>query len=129
MKLLIDMNLSPNWVQYLADAGIEAVHWSAVGQPNAADAELMRFAAASGFTILTHDLDFGAILASSGIDNPSVVQIRADDLRPDVIGVSLIRALNQMSAELDAGALLTVDPTKVRLTLLPIRARGPSLAD
>lgn len=66
MKLLIDMNLSPNWVQYLADAGIDAVHWSAVGQPNAADAELMRFASAGGLTILTHDLDFGAILASSG---------------------------------------------------------------
>src|SRR6218665_2467579 len=31
MKLLVDMNLSPRWVDVLADAGIEAAHWSAVG--------------------------------------------------------------------------------------------------
>jgi predicted nuclease of predicted toxin-antitoxin system len=27
MKLLVDMNLSPRWVDLLADAGIEAAHW------------------------------------------------------------------------------------------------------
>lgn len=27
MKLLVDMNLSPRWVNLLADAGIEAAHW------------------------------------------------------------------------------------------------------
>jgi predicted nuclease of predicted toxin-antitoxin system len=31
MKLLVDMNLPPRWVQFLATKGIEAVHWSAVG--------------------------------------------------------------------------------------------------
>jgi predicted nuclease of predicted toxin-antitoxin system len=31
MKLLVDMNLSPRWVNLLAEAGIDAVHWSALG--------------------------------------------------------------------------------------------------
>jgi predicted nuclease of predicted toxin-antitoxin system len=35
MKLLIDVNLSPRWVKLLADADIEAVHWSRIGAANA----------------------------------------------------------------------------------------------
>jgi predicted nuclease of predicted toxin-antitoxin system len=31
MKILIDMNLSPDWVNYFAASGIEAIHWSRVG--------------------------------------------------------------------------------------------------
>jgi predicted nuclease of predicted toxin-antitoxin system len=31
MKVLLDMNLSPDWVGFLAVAGIESVHWSAIG--------------------------------------------------------------------------------------------------
>jgi predicted nuclease of predicted toxin-antitoxin system len=31
MKILIDMNLSPNWAGFLKGVGIEALHWSDVG--------------------------------------------------------------------------------------------------
>jgi len=31
MKLLIDMNLSPDWVQFLSGTGVESIHWSAIG--------------------------------------------------------------------------------------------------
>ena len=39
MKVLVDMNLSPGWVSFLAEAGFEAVHWSDVGAGNAPDSE------------------------------------------------------------------------------------------
>jgi predicted nuclease of predicted toxin-antitoxin system len=65
MKLLIDMNLSPRWVATLAAAGFETAHWSSLGEPDAADHEIMAFAAANGFVVVTHDLDFGAILAAT----------------------------------------------------------------
>ncbi|MCC5635132.1 DUF5615 family PIN-like protein [Nostoc sp. CHAB 5844] len=32
MKILIDINLSPEWVETFAQAGIEAVHWSTIGE-------------------------------------------------------------------------------------------------
>jgi predicted nuclease of predicted toxin-antitoxin system len=31
VKLLVDMNLSPSWVDRLAQHGFEAVHWSTIG--------------------------------------------------------------------------------------------------
>ena len=123
MRLLIDMNLSPKWVEFLADAGFEAVHWSTLGAANAPDPELMAYAVAKNYVILTHDLDFGAILAASGVSGPSVVQIRADDLSTSAIGHSIISVLQQAVDAIEAGGLVTVDPKRARITMLPIGLR------
>ena len=120
MKLLVDMNLSPRWVGVLADAGIEAAHWSMLGANNAPDSEIMAFAAMHDYVVLTLDLDFSAILAATHGEKPSVVQIRAEDVSPDVIGKLVIAALRQMASDLQEGALLTVDPSRTRLRLLPL---------
>jgi predicted nuclease of predicted toxin-antitoxin system len=120
MKLLVDMNLSPRWVGALAAAGIDATHWSTVGPLNAPDAQIMAHAAAHGLVVLTHDLDFGAILAATGDAKPSVVQIRADDPSPEAIGPRVIAALRQSEAELRQGALLAIDPGRARLRVLPL---------
>ena len=123
MKLLIDMNLSPRWVNILVDAGFEAAHWSTLGRSNAPDAEIMAFAKANSYVVLTHDLDFGAILAATHCEKPSVVQIRSEDVSPDVIGKLVIVALRQMTAELEEGALLTLDPNRPRLRVLPLPSK------
>lgn len=120
MKLLIDMNLSPRWVKVLSAAGMEAAHWSTLGPANAPDTEIMDFARSHGYIVLTHDLDFSEILAATHGDKPSVVQIRAEDISPDTIGKPVIDALRQMATELDEGALLTIDPARTRLRLLPL---------
>lgn len=73
MTLLIDMNLSPRWASYLVDAGIEAAHWSTLGAANAPNVETMAFARVNGYVVLTHDLDFNAILAVTHGLKPSVV--------------------------------------------------------
>jgi predicted nuclease of predicted toxin-antitoxin system len=124
MKLLLDMNLSPRWVTTLRDAGFEAVHWSTCGKGGAADTEIMAFAKANDYVVLTYDLDFSAILAATGGDKPSVVQIRADDLSLDAIGGRVILALQQMAVELDTGALLTVEPSRTRIRVLPLVSRS-----
>jgi predicted nuclease of predicted toxin-antitoxin system len=124
MKLIVDMNLSPKWAKFLEAAGFEATHWSIIGNANAPDAEIMAYAAANQFVVLTHDLDFGTILAASQTETPSVVQIRSDDLSPAVIGLHVIAALRQMKQELSDGALLTIDPKRTRIRLLPLRS-GP----
>jgi predicted nuclease of predicted toxin-antitoxin system len=123
MKLLVDMNLSPRWVQVLADAGINASHWSTLGANNAPDSEIMAYASGNDYVVLTHDLDFGAILAATHGKKPSVVQIRAEDVSPKVIGKRVIIALRQMDSELEEGALFTVDPIRSRLRVLPFLSK------
>jgi predicted nuclease of predicted toxin-antitoxin system len=123
MKLLVDMNLSPRWVKRPVEAGLEASHWLSVGAANASDAEIMAFARTNGYVVLTHDLDFSAILAATQGSKPSVVQIRSDDVGPETLGPILIEALRQMAAQLEEGALLTVDLARARLRVLPLRSQ------
>ena len=124
MKLLVDMNLSPGWVTLLGDAGVQAAHWSTIGAGKAPDSEIMAYASANGYVVLTHDLDFSAILAVTHGEKPSVVQIRAEDLSLDTIGKQVIAALLQMTFELEEGALLTIDPNRIRVRILPLQSRG-----
>jgi len=58
MKILIDMNLPPRWVNFLADHGINATHWSVEGDMKAPDSEILRWARERNYVVLTHDLDF-----------------------------------------------------------------------
>lgn len=120
MKVIVDMNLSPRWVPFLIGSGMEATHWAALGDSHAPDADIMAYAKLHDSVVLTHDLDFGTILAVTGNEKPSVVQIRSDDLRPESIGSKVVLALHQFSSELQSGALITIDPSRVRARLLPL---------
>jgi predicted nuclease of predicted toxin-antitoxin system len=120
MKLLVDMNLSPRWIAALNKAGWEAVHWSSVGKGNALDSEIMLYAAQNDYVVLTHDMDFSAILAATQGEKPSVVQLRTEDVSPTVISAQVVAALRHMESELEAGALLTVGPSRTRVRMLPI---------
>lgn len=123
MRILIDMNLSPRWVDVLADAGIESIHWSSVGEATASDSFIMAFAKGAGYVVLTHDLDFGSILAATHGDKPSVIQIRSGTLSTAAIGPFVIKTLIQMEAEIESGALLTIEPPRARIRLLPLNPR------
>jgi predicted nuclease of predicted toxin-antitoxin system len=120
MKLLLDMNLSPRWVELLNKAGFEAVHWSTIGPGSAGDVEIMTFARQEGYVLLTHDLDFGAILAATRGQKPSVVQLRSENLSIDVIGRSVIDVLHEVATDLEDGALVTIDPGRTRVRVLPL---------
>jgi len=120
MKILVDMNLSLGWAGFLTGNGIEAVHWSFVGSPGAPDFEIMTYAKTHDFTVLTCDLDFGYILAITHGKKPSVIQMRIGALGHDRIGYVVLNAIKQLTADIDKGALVTIDPRKTRVTLLPL---------
>ncbi len=120
MKLLIDMNLSPAWVETLSRAGFDSVHWSAVGDPRAKDRDVLQWARANDRILLTHDLDFGALLAASGSAGPSVFQVRARDISPAHLGPMVCEALRQYSSHLKMGALVSLDETTRRARMLPL---------
>ena len=53
VKLLIDMNLSPNWLSVLNNHGWQAIHWSMVGDPRASDRTIMDWTIEHGDTVFT----------------------------------------------------------------------------
>jgi len=93
MRFLIDMNLSPGWVDYLTRAGHHAEHWSAIGPGDAPDDELLAYAAQHRMVILTQDLDFGTLLARDGLTT-SVIQFRTQAVLPDDLGPALLAAID-----------------------------------
>ena len=96
------------------------MHWSIVGAPDAPDEVLMSWAADNDFILLTHDLDFGAMLAATQVAKPSVVQIRTQKVLPADIGDLLIAELKAHEEVLAAGALMIIDRTKLRVRILPL---------
>ena len=119
-KLLLDMNLSPEWAPALENHGWHAVHWSDVGDPRASDRDVMDWAVAHQYVVFTHDLDFGAMLALTHETGPSVLQVRAGNILPDDLESSVIAALNQHETDLSSGALVVVDESRSRVRVLPI---------
>ena len=120
MKFVVDMNLSPRWVEVFVAAGLDATHWSAIGDPCATDRSIMEWARSNGYIVFTHDLDFGAILAATQASGPSVLQIRAEKVLPDDVGDTVIAAIHRFQYELERGALISVDPENARARILPL---------
>ena len=120
VQLLVDMNLSAEWIVELAQHGWSAVHWSTVGEPRAEDSEIMAWALANGYVVFTHDLDFGTMLALTRATGPSVLQVRGQNVLPEHMGSVVIAALRQHDADLAGGAIVVVEERKLRVRVLPL---------
>ena len=123
MKIVIDMNLSPQWADFLRVDGHECIHWSEIGPPNATDREILLWARDNGFVVFTHDLDFGTIIAATSADSPSVLQLRTQNISPKHIGPFEISALKQFQEPLKQGALISINEKQSRARVLPFSPR------
>jgi predicted nuclease of predicted toxin-antitoxin system len=121
MRILIDMNLSPLWANFLKENGYEAAHWSSIGHVAAPDEEIFEYAIEYNWIILTSDLDFGTILAFTNEEKPSVFQVRIENTMPYEIGLKVLHCLLQFETELQNGCLITLDHVKFRARILPLR--------
>jgi len=119
MKIIVDVNLAVRWANMLSSRGIEAVHWSAIGAVNAQDIEIMAYARKNGYSVFTNDLDFSAILVSTRASGPSVIQIRADDTRPEAHIDRVTEALIKNTAAIEQGTIITIDTYRTRMHILP----------
>ena len=97
--------------------GISSLVYS--GSMRATDDVIMSWARENGFIVFTHDLDFGVLLALTQAESPSVIQVRTQDIFPEVLGDRLVKVLQEHQSVLEEGALLTVDEGKSRVRILP----------
>jgi predicted nuclease of predicted toxin-antitoxin system len=80
----------------------------------------MEYAHEHGLVVVTHDLDFGAILATTLAAGPSVVQVRTQNLFSDKFVSTILAVLRRFEVELRNGALVIVDEDRSRVRVLPI---------
>ncbi len=81
----------------------------------------MRWTIANSYAVFTHDLDFGTMLALSGADGPSVLQVRCLNVLPEAIGTLVLSLLKTYGAEIEQGALVVADERRQRVRILPLK--------
>lgn len=114
------MGIPMGSVRYLRQAGHDIVHLREQGLQRLPDPEILEKAPDGGRVLLTHDLDFGQLLALSGATSPSVIVFRLADMRPDSVNRHLDRVLQQAEHEMAQGAVVSVREGQVRVRTLPI---------
>ena len=120
MKFLLDMGITPNAVAFLQRLGHQAVHLQQQALHRLRDAEILEKARVEGSVLLTHDLDFGDLLAASGASLPSVVIFRLRNMRPEQVNRHLLKILSQHLDALEHGAIITVTEGQARIRYLPL---------
>jgi predicted nuclease of predicted toxin-antitoxin system len=120
MKFLLDMGISPNAVDFLQHLGHQAVHLQEQGLHRLSDPEILEKARKEGDILLTHDLDFGDLLAASGADLPSVVIFRLRNMRPEQVNHHLLKIVSRYPEALEHGAIITVTEGQARIRYLPL---------
>jgi len=120
MKFLLDMNIPTGYAALLNQAGYEAVRWNKIGKNDASDMEIMEYAHKHNYIVVTFDLDFGTLLATTRSTKPSVLQIRAAILDAKTAINAICFAIKSFESELEAGAIVTIDLKKSRVRLLPL---------
>lgn len=76
MKFLADMGISPKTITFLNAIEHDATHLHAQKLDTLSDSKILEKSLSEGRILLTHDLDFGELVARSGGRLPSVIIFR-----------------------------------------------------
>jgi predicted nuclease of predicted toxin-antitoxin system len=120
MKFLADMGISLRTVQWLRDQGFDTVHLRDQGLQLLPDREIIEKAYQENRIILTVDLDFPQLLATSKRLLPSVVLFRLGNENYNLINDRLSIILQECREVLEAGAIISVTDRMLRIRLLPV---------
>lgn len=122
MRFLADMGLARSTVSFLRIQGHDAVHLRDQGLQRLGDDGIIEKARHEDRIVLTHDLDFGRLIAISHARKPSVVTFRLGDMRASCVNHYLVQVIARFPSELEAGALVSVSEQRIRVRSLPIEA-------
>lgn len=120
MKFILDENLPPSLVEKLKSIGYESYHVNEVGYSNTADSKIAALAKRENAVILTHDTDFGTIMALNEDDKPSIILFRWQTISVNSLFLFLEEYLPQLEIDLEKGSFIVVDDNKIRVRTLPL---------
>lgn len=121
MKFLADMGISPKTAAILRSLGHDAVHLHDQGLDSLEDPAILAKAREEGRILLTHDLDFGELIAVSEAMLPGVVVFRLRNMRPERVSRYLEDTISRHAEAMERGAIISVTEGQVRVRLLPLR--------
>jgi predicted nuclease of predicted toxin-antitoxin system len=104
----------------LEAAGHRWRHAGDIGLPKAEDVVVVAAARASQEVIVTHDLDYGTLLAFSGHVSPSVIILRQRNTHPHRLYEALARTEERWLEAVGKGAIVIVEDDVLRIRMLPI---------
>jgi len=122
MRFLADMGISPRTVEYLNAQQHDATHLHNQALDRASDSIILKKAREEKRILLTHDLDFGELLAASGRMSPSVIIFRLRNMHPDRVNAILNTIITKHGALLEQGVIVSVDEGHIRVRVLPLGA-------
>jgi len=120
MKFLADMGVSPRSVAFLRSLGHDAIHLHDERLDRLSDANILSKALNEGRIVLTHDLDFGELMAASQAYLPSVIIFRLRNMAADHVSRYLGFIVANYQERLEAGAVMSVTERQIRVRPLPI---------
>jgi predicted nuclease of predicted toxin-antitoxin system len=120
MKFLADMGISPRSAAFLRSLGHDALHLHDAGLDRLSDASILIKALDEGRVVLTHDLDFGDLMAASQAFLPSVIIFRLRNMSADHVNRYLEIIHANYQDRLVAGVVMSVTEREIRTRSLPI---------
>lgn len=121
MKFLADMGISPKTVKFLRSLGHNTIHLYEQRLEQLPDPAILAKTRKEQRVLLTHDLDFGELLAASRDNLPSVIIFRLRNMCPENVNTYLHTIILQHQQVLEQGAIIIVVEGQVRVRLLPIK--------
>jgi predicted nuclease of predicted toxin-antitoxin system len=121
MKFLLNMNMSRELGKLLISQGHEYRHVGDIGLARAEDIDIVAEAKEKQEIILTHDLDYGNLLAFSGESVPSVIIFRVRNTQPKNMFIRLMDTWPKIQLSLIKGAMVILEEATLRIRELPIR--------
>jgi predicted nuclease of predicted toxin-antitoxin system len=73
---------------------------------------------------VTHDLDFGTLLAATQAESSRVIQVPTQDILPDDLELMLVDVLRQFEPELNSGALIVINKEGSKVGILRLNQRN-----
>lgn len=114
------MNISRTLGDLLRIKGHVVRHVADIGMFRATDWEIVQEAKQKQEVIITHDLDYGHLLALSGERSPSVVIFRLRDMSIQNQLNCFVRVQKDIETPLSEGSILIIEDACVRIRSLPI---------
>jgi predicted nuclease of predicted toxin-antitoxin system len=120
MKFLLDVGISPRLGKLLTANNHTYRYLPDFYSNKTSDADILEIAIENQEVVITHDLDFGSLLAFSRKSQPSVILFRIHHIDPELFYNLISENWDTIEDPLSKGSLVIIETDTIRMRYLPI---------